>query len=52
MNIGEYTMHIPDAPSSGPVLALILNIVNGEGGDATIHCFLSLAFEFPGCAFI
>lgn len=32
MNIGEYIMHIPDAPSSGPVLALILNIVNGEGG--------------------
>lgn len=30
LSIGEYTMHIPDAPSSGPVLALILNIVNGE----------------------
>eukprot|EP00066_Takifugu_rubripes_P008451 XP_003974637.1 PREDICTED: gamma-glutamyltranspeptidase 1 [Takifugu rubripes] len=29
LNIGEYTMHIADAPSSGPVLALILNIVNG-----------------------
>lgn len=29
LNIGEYTMHIPDAPSSGPVLALILNIING-----------------------
>lgn len=30
LNIGEYTIHIPDAPSSGPVLALILNIVDGE----------------------
>ncbi|XP_053359291.1 glutathione hydrolase 1 proenzyme-like [Clarias gariepinus] len=29
INVGEYTMHFPDAPSSGPVLALILNIVNG-----------------------
>lgn len=31
LNVGEYTMHVPDAPSSGPVLALILNIVDGEG---------------------
>lgn len=30
INVGEYTMHFPDAPSSGPVLALILNIVDGE----------------------
>lgn len=30
LNVGEYTMHVPDAPSSGPVLALILNIVEGE----------------------
>ena len=30
LNVGEYTMHVPDAPSSGPVLALILNIVDGE----------------------
>ncbi|XP_053092115.1 glutathione hydrolase 1 proenzyme-like isoform X1 [Pangasianodon hypophthalmus] len=29
INVGEYTMHFPDAPSSGPVLALILNIVDG-----------------------
>uniref|UniRef100_A0A672MMV3 Glutathione hydrolase n=1 Tax=Sinocyclocheilus grahami TaxID=75366 RepID=A0A672MMV3_SINGR len=29
LNVGEYTINIPDAPSSGPVLALILNIVDG-----------------------
>lgn len=32
LNIGEYTMQIPNAPSSGPVLALILNIVSGKQG--------------------
>ncbi|KAI4884879.1 hypothetical protein NFI96_005454 [Prochilodus magdalenae] len=29
LTVGEYTIHVPDAPSSGPVLALILNIVDG-----------------------
>ncbi|XP_076010334.1 gamma-glutamyltransferase 1a [Genypterus blacodes] len=29
LNVGEYTVHVPDAPSGGPVLALILNIVDG-----------------------
>ncbi|ROL49084.1 Glutathione hydrolase 1 proenzyme [Anabarilius grahami] len=29
LNMGEYTINVPDAPSSGPVLALILNIVDG-----------------------
>lgn len=30
VKVGEYTMHVPDTPSSGPVLALILNIVDGR----------------------
>ncbi|XP_053535994.1 glutathione hydrolase 1 proenzyme isoform X2 [Ictalurus punctatus] len=29
INVGEYTMHFPDAPSGGPVLALMLNILDG-----------------------
>lgn len=44
LSIGEYTMHIPDAPSSGPVLALILNIVNGERG----RHFSQVLFAFEG----
>ncbi|XP_075960611.1 LOW QUALITY PROTEIN: gamma-glutamyltransferase 1a [Anarhichas minor] len=35
LNVGEYTMHVPDAPSSGPVLALILNIVDGYNFTGT-----------------
>ncbi|TKS84507.1 Gamma-glutamyltranspeptidase 1 [Collichthys lucidus] len=43
VNVGEYTMAVPNAPASGPVLSLILNILNAE----THHRSSLVASAFP-----
>lgn len=48
LNVGEYTIHVPDAPSSGPVLALILNIVDGERpGQELVQRYRRKDVRFP-----
>lgn len=41
LSVGEYTIYIPDAPSSGPVLALILNVVDGESHIVPVYVLAS-----------
>lgn len=52
LNVGEYTMHVPDAPSSGPVLALILNIVEGEEPGQVLERMSRFLQVAPGSCLI
>lgn len=46
INIGEYKLHVPDAPSSGPVLGLILNILDGKYPLSNCTALVILPFSF------